>query len=161
MTNKNITLNSEEEEIIKKFIGGDILAVTPEIQQNGEKKKDEIHVEPQEPQKTQTAVEDEVETKSTHKGEAKKDIPQRATPRKNRDEQDFAKLFLVKRVNSEKRQVYISKEIYNRIHRYFPHLTNEIRLTDYLDNILLKHIEDYKDVITDLFEKSINKPILY
>ncbi len=159
MAKKDIKLSSEQEEIIKNFIAGDRLEVTPEIVQNGEEKKNEIPVEPQERQKTQTAVEDEAETKRTHKGEAKKDMPQRATSRKNRDEQEFVKLFLVKRVNSEKRQVYISKEIYNRIHRYFPHLTNEIRLSNYLDNILLKHIDDYKDVITDLFKKGINKPI--
>lgn len=159
MAKKDIKFSSEQEEIIKKFIAGDILEVTPEILQADEKKKDENPVNSPKPQKTQTAVEDEVETKNAHGGEAKKEMAQRATPRKSRNEQEFAKLFLVKRINSEKRQIYISKKIYNRIHRYFPHLTNEIRLSNYIDNILLKHIEDYKDIITDLFEKSIKKPI--
>lgn len=157
MAKKDIKLSSEQDEIIKKFIAGDILEVTPEILQNNEKNK--VPLDSPKPQKTQTAVKDEAETKNAHEDEAKKDLPQLATSRKNRNEQEFAKLFLVKRVNSQKRQVYISKEIYNRIHRYFPHLTNEIRLSNYLDNILLKHIEDYKDVITDLFEKSIKKPV--
>lgn len=159
MTRKIIQIGSEQEEILKSFIAGDIPEITPEVLQASEKKKDKVPVNPQDSQKARTGIEDEAKTENTHGSEAKKDTPQRATSRKNRDEQDSAKLFLVKRVNSEKRQVYISKEIYNRIHRYFPHLTNEIRLTDYFDNILLKHIEDYKDVIADLFEKSVNKPI--
>lgn len=159
MTRKIIQIGSEQEEILKSFIAGDIPEITPEVLQASEKKKDEVPVNPQDSQKARTRVEDEDGTENTNGNEVKKDTPQRVMPRKKRDEKEFAKLFLVKRVNSEKRQLYISKEIYNRIHRYFPHLTNEIRLTDYFDNILLKHIEDYKDVIADLFEKSVKEPI--
>lgn len=152
---KLIHIGDEEEEYLRSVIAGDIPKVTPEAIKSFEKKKSQPEpTQPESDSLEQTHPEEEPVERV-----ARKTTPQRTAGRKKMDTKEFEQLFLVKRLYAEKRQTYINKDIYNRMLRYMSVITKEVSLTTYFDNILLKHLEDYEDVISGLYNESVNKPI--
>jgi hypothetical protein len=93
--------------------------------------------------------------------EPQKASPQKESappPRRKKEPQDYESRFLKKRESSERRQTYISREIYRTISRFLPVIGSEISITAYLDNILLHHLEQYRDEINELYERNYKKP---
>jgi hypothetical protein len=69
----------------------------------------------------------------------------------------FSTLFLKKRMVKNRKQIYISIETYETIHRYLKYI-GDVSFIAYVDNILLRHIEENKGTINELFDKKMNKP---
>jgi len=67
---------------------------------------------------------------------------------------DFPELFLKERVIKNRRPIYISNETYDIIKGYLKYI-GEVSFTAYVDNILLQHIEEYKDTISEMFDKKV------
>ena len=67
---------------------------------------------------------------------------------------DFANKFLKGRVIKNRQQIYISTETYEVIKGYLKFIS-DVSLIAYLDNILLQHIEEHKDTISELFDKKV------
>jgi len=143
--------------MLKDFIAGDNPSVHPEKVLSGEMKIDADSVTPYSLVAGETdAAEKNEETRSQA---GKQAALQRTTSRKKKDPKEFEDLFLVKRVNTRKRQTYVNEEIYKRMQRYITVIAPECSITTYFDNILLKHLEDYEDVITELYNESVKKPL--
>jgi hypothetical protein len=100
----------------------------------------------------------EIETVEVPKEEAEKSPVSRTVSRRKKELQDYERQFLKKREHSERRQTYVSREIYRTISRFLPVIGGEVSITAYLDNILLHHLEQYRDEINDLYEKNYKKP---
>ena len=80
------------------------------------------------------------------------------TPKKRKTpKSDFSELFLKERTVKNRKQIYISVETYDMIHRYLKYIGN-VSFIAYVDNILLQHIEEHKDTITELFNKKVSNP---
>lgn len=79
--------------------------------------------------------------------------------RKRKETKDYEGVFLERKESTEKRQTYISKEVYNKISRFLPVISSEISITGYLDNILIHHLKEYQDEINDLYDKNYKKPL--
>lgn len=69
---------------------------------------------------------------------------------------DFSELFLKERVIKNRKPIYISSETYERIKGYLKYI-GEVSFTAYVDNILLQHIEEHKDSISELFHRKVNQ----
>ena len=67
---------------------------------------------------------------------------------------DFANKFLKGRIIKNRQQIYISTETYEVIKGYLKFIS-DVSLIAYLDNILLQHIEDHKDTISELFDNKV------
>jgi hypothetical protein len=67
---------------------------------------------------------------------------------------DFAEQFLKERIVKNRKQIYISVEAYDMIRRYLKYI-GDVSFIAYVDNILLQHIEEHKDTISEMFDKKV------
>ena len=80
------------------------------------------------------------------------------TPKKRKvPKSDFSELFLKERTVKNRKQIYISVETYDMIRSYLKYI-GDVSFIAYIDNILLQHIEEHKDTITELFNKKVSQP---
>jgi hypothetical protein len=70
---------------------------------------------------------------------------------------DFSELFLKERVVKNRKPIYISVETYDIIQSYLKYI-GDVSFIAYVDNILLQHIEEHKDTITELYSEKVSKP---
>jgi hypothetical protein len=70
---------------------------------------------------------------------------------------DFAERFLKERFVKNKKQIYISVEVFNMIRSYLKYM-GDVSFIAYVDNILLRHIEENKEEIMEMFDKNVCKP---
>jgi hypothetical protein len=70
---------------------------------------------------------------------------------------DFAELFLKERFVKNKKQIYISVEVFNMIRSYLKYM-GDVSFIAYVDNILLRHIEENKEAIMEIFDRNVCKP---
>jgi hypothetical protein len=78
--------------------------------------------------------------------------------RKKKEAQDYEPVFLQRKVGVPRRQTYISAALYEKVSRFLPVIANGLSVTAYLDNILMHHLEQYRDNINELYEKKSQKP---
>jgi len=79
-------------------------------------------------------------------------------PKKRKSKKyDFSELFLKERTIKNRKPIYISVEAYEIIRRYLKYI-GDVSFTAYVDNILLQHIEEHKDTITELYNEKVSKP---
>jgi hypothetical protein len=71
---------------------------------------------------------------------------------------DFPELYLKDKRIRERRQVYISMEVFQKISKYLKYI-GEVSMTVYIDNVLLHHLEENKDIINDMFGKNYSNPL--
>jgi len=67
---------------------------------------------------------------------------------------DFSELFLKERTVKNKKQIYISVETYDVIRSYLKYI-GDVSFIAYVDNILVQHIEEHRDTISELFDKKV------
>ena len=92
------------------------------------------------------------EEKTLHETDSGKAPKKRKTPKN-----DFSELFLKERTVKNRKQIYISGETYDMIRRYLKYI-GDVSFIAYIDNILVQHIEEHRDTITELFNKKISQP---
>ena len=72
----------------------------------------------------------------------------------------FAEIFLKDAKIKDRRQIYISKEAYDKISRYLRYIgEGNVSLVSYVDNILFHHMDEYRDTINDLYNKNFSTPL--
>jgi len=75
----------------------------------------------------------------------------------NTRQTDFEGIFLKEAKIKDRRQIYISKEAYDKISRYLRYIgERNVSLVSYVDNILFHHMDEYRDTINDLYNKNIS-----
>ena len=67
---------------------------------------------------------------------------------------EFSEQFLKERSTKSRKQIYISVEVYDTIKGYLKFIS-DVSLIAYLDNVLLQHIEEQKDTISELFDRKV------
>ena len=80
------------------------------------------------------------------------------TRRKNPDKGDYISLFMHRNDLYDRKAIYISKELQDKLSEIVLFIRKrEMTLGMYVENILLKHLEDYKEEINRLSEKNFKK----
>lgn len=87
--------------------------------------------------------------------------PAREAPKisKRRGEQkDYSSVFLLKKPGEQRRQTYISAHVYDKIMHYLPVIAGQFSITNYLDNIICHHLDQYGEEINALYDRNFRKP---
>ncbi|ATR95099.1 hypothetical protein CS546_08780 [Porphyromonas gingivalis] len=80
------------------------------------------------------------------------------TRRKNLTKGDYISLFMHRNDLYDRKAIYISKELQDKLSEIVLFIRKrEMTLGMYVENILLKHLEDYKEEINRLSEKNFKK----
>jgi hypothetical protein len=88
---------------------------------------------------------------------ASENDPNKGQKKRKNPKSDFAERFLKERFVKNKKQIYISVEVFNMIRSYLKYM-GDVSFIAYVDNILLRHIEENKEEIMEMFDKNVCKP---
>ena len=95
--------------------------------------------------------------------ETRKEVSEEAqlpirTRRKNTAKGDYISLFMHRNDLYDRKAIYISRELQDKLSEIVLFIRKrEMTLGMYVENILLKHLEDYKEEINRLSEKNFKK----
>ncbi len=71
----------------------------------------------------------------------------------------YTQIYLTDRIYKEKNQIYISKDIYDRMKRLVPLIAPDLSCSTYISNILVEHLEEYKPILRVISETNFKKTI--
>ena len=75
-------------------------------------------------------------------------------PRRRRASADYGTVFLQRNEIKTRQCVYISREVHNKISKIVNIIANkEITVGGYIDTVLMKHLEQHKDEINELYKQ--------
>lgn len=81
------------------------------------------------------------------------DIP-KENPRRRRSSADYGTVFLQRNEIKTRQCVYISREVHNKISKIVNIIADkEITVGGYIDTVLMKHLEQHKDEINELYRQ--------
>lgn len=131
-----------DEEAIKRIMAGDIPRMRQQVSQ--------MEAEPE------PAVASGSDTPASQA-----EAPEAKTPRsvRRKPERDYAGLFLRRREPAPKRQTYMNRQIYDKIAAILAVVANELTVPVFIDNVLAEHLEQYRDIINELYESKTKKPL--
>jgi hypothetical protein len=129
----------------------------PEIEVKPEpesKPKQEQEQEAEQEQESVSAMMPEIDEKESEPYNVK------SQKKRKNSKPNFSETFLKDNKIRDRRQIYISKEAYDKISRYLRYIgEGNVSLVSYVDNILFHHMDDYRDTINDLYNKKISTPL--
>lgn len=134
-----------DEDYLKTVMAGDI----PTLKRKEKERSEEA----------EELAEPEAEREATSEKETQVREPSDFRPRKKREGKSYEAMFLGRRESVQRRQTYISLELYKKIARFLPVIGGELTVPTYIDNILSQHLEQYKDEINELYDKKTEKPL--
>jgi hypothetical protein len=108
--------------------------------------------------RTEQPVKEETEVTVIRQNETAEPDKTAKSIRKKHEMQTYEDVFLQRRARVPRRQTYISSELYDKINSFLPVLTRGLSFTVYLDNILIHHLERYREDINELYENKYRKP---
>jgi hypothetical protein len=127
-----------------------------------QKMPDRVEVESEAKSESEPKTETEFGPEITQDREiSESEVENSKTQKKKRNPKpNFAELFLKEAKIKDRRQIYISKEAYDKIFRYLRYIgEGNVSLVSYVDNILFHHMDEYRDTINDLYNKNISTPL--
>ena len=75
-------------------------------------------------------------------------------PRRRRSSADYGTVFLQRNEIKTRQCVYISREVHNKISKIVNIIADkEITVGGYIDTVLMKHLEQHKDEINELYRQ--------
>ena len=82
------------------------------------------------------------------------ETPKEAPVRKKRQSADYGTTYLKRNEIKTRQCVYISREIHNKISKIVNIIADkEITVGGYIDTVLLRHLEQHKDEINELYRR--------
>ena len=111
-------------------VGGNVVSAT-------EKGKNVSEVEKQEQEKSRKTI--------------------RADPGLEKKVEMYRELFLDKRKSVHRKQTYISYDMYCKLARILPLLSDDMSVPAFLDNVLAHHLETYSEELGELFRRKTQK----
>lgn len=96
--------------------------------------------------------EEEIQAEPTVPPETQKEVP----VRKKRQSADYGTTYLKRNEIKTRQCVYISREIHNKISKIVNIIADkEITVGGYIDTVLLRHLEQHKDEINELYRREL------
>lgn len=144
MANKNRSIYSVDEDILKRVVAGDTSAL-------GEmEEQDSVPVGEKAP-----------EAVAPGKREKASSSPQKPNEEKIRTEHEmYRKRFLSERLTGTRRQTYIHDSLYRVLSGALPVIAPDMSVPTFVNNVLSDHLEQYEEVINSIYnEEAIKKPV--
>ncbi|NEW81784.1 MAG: DUF3408 domain-containing protein [Mariniphaga sp.] len=143
MANENETKPGiEREDYIKRLIAGNYATSKKEA------KEEPVSQSESAPEEEQVPI------------EASSEKPKELTKRKHNVAPDYKEAFLQKKEIKTRQCVYISQQVHDVISKIVRVIADkEISVGGYIDSVLLKHLDEHRDEINDLYRKQINNLI--
>ncbi|MBT9900953.1 DUF3408 domain-containing protein [Bacteroides thetaiotaomicron] len=82
----------------------------------------------------------------------------RADPGLEKKVEMYRELFLDKRKSVHRKQTYISYDMYCKLARILPLLSDDMSVPAFLDNVLAHHLETYSKELGELFRRKTQEP---
>lgn len=82
----------------------------------------------------------------------------RADPGLEKKVEMYRELFLDKRRSVHRKQTYISYDMYYKLARILPLLSDDMSVPAFLDNVLTHHLETYSKELGELFRRKTQEP---
>lgn len=83
---------------------------------------------------------------------------EKAMPAKKGDKaEQYESVFLSRKESVHRKQTYISYDIYRRLARILPLLSDDMTVPAFLDNVLSHHLETYSEELSELFRIKTQK----
>ena len=82
----------------------------------------------------------------------------RADPGLEEKVERYKELFLDKRKSVHRKQTYISYDMYCKLARILPLLSDDMSVPAFLDNVLAHHLETFSKELGELFRRKTQKP---
>lgn len=136
-----------DEDYLKTVMAGDV----PSLKQQKKEPAEESEDAEEPKSEKNTGEKEKTEQESRDASDSR--------PRKKREGKSYEAMFLGRRESVQRRQTYISLELYKKIARFLPVIGGELTVPTYIDNILSQHLEQYKDEINALYDKKTEKPL--
>jgi hypothetical protein len=84
----------------------------------------------------------------------------KAQKKKRNSKPNFVEIFLKDNKIRDRRQIYISKEAYDKVSGYLRYIgKGDVSLVSYVDNILFHHMDEYRETINELYNSNISTPL--
>lgn len=125
-----------DEDYLKDMMAGDVPRIRRENKEKTENEKEVVSAD-------SNSVPDSTSIKTKQTG----------------DIVDYTTLFLKNNTLVNRKATYISADVLDKISRYLPILNRNLSIAGHIDNILLHHLEQYKDEINALYEFKSQKPL--
>jgi hypothetical protein len=123
-----------------------------------QKKPNSVEAKPEQKSEIESETESEI-TQDRSETEPETDNAKMHKKKRN-SKPDFVEIFLKDNKIKDRRQIYISKDAYDKISRYLRYIgQGNVSLVSYVDNIIFHHIEEYREEINDLYCKNISTPL--
>ena len=145
MANKNRTIYSVDEDLLKRVVAGDTSAL-------GEmEERDSVPAEKQD-RKPASREKKEKARESYDAGSDTVDM------RTGYDE--YRERFLSERLTGTRRQTYIHDSLYRVISGVLPVIAPEMSVPTFVNNVLSDHLKQYEEIINGIYnEQAIKKPV--
>lgn len=82
----------------------------------------------------------------------------RADPGLEKKVEMYKELFLDRKKSVHRKQTYISYDMYCRLARILPLLSDDMSVPAFLDNVLTHHLETYSKELGELFRRKTQEP---
>lgn len=79
--------------------------------------------------------------------------------RKRAESRTYTKVYLHRRAPELKRQTYISDALYTKLTDILAVIARGLTVPAFIDNVLVDHLEQYRDEINELYEIKTRKPL--
>lgn len=77
--------------------------------------------------------------------------------KKGNKAEQYESAFLSRKESVHRKQTYISYDIYRKLARILPLLSDDMTVPAFLDNVLLHHLETYSEELSELFRIKTQK----
>ena len=85
-------------------------------------------------------------------------VPEKPKPRKKREESNYRQKYLMNTPLSGRIQVYLNRQLYDKIKNFLPVIAPETSIASYISNIIAEHIELNIEEITQLYKERFSPP---
>lgn len=145
MANKNRTIYSVDEDLLKRVVAGDTSAL-------GEMEERESVPTEKKDSKPASREKKEKARASSDDGSGTVDM------RTGYDE--YRERFLSERLTGTRRQTYIHDSLYRVISGVLPVIAPEMSVPTFVNNVLSDHLKQYEEIINGIYnEQAIKKPV--
>ena len=145
MANKNRTIYSVDEDLLKRVVAGDTSALgeMEERESVPTEKKDSKPASREKKEKARASSDDGSDTVDMRTGY-----------------DEYRERFLSERLTGTRRQTYIHDSLYRVISGVLPVIAPEMSVPTFVNNVLSDHLKQYEEIINGIYnEQAIKKPV--
>ena len=141
MANKKRTVYNVDEDVLKRMVAGDTSAME-KIKEEQPEDEEELLQQSEQSEKKEIVVD-----KKTTFGKKSR----------TSEYEKYTEQFLKIQLTGSRRQTYIHDSLYRMIIEFLPVVAPDMSVPTFVNNVLSKHLEQYEDIINEMYNLKGNK----